>query len=77
MPLHPCTDACRHAEMDATIVRLLGERQDQQVEIDNLMARYRELLAAARNLCEVKGRHHSEIAMRRLMEVCGVERPNA
>lgn len=26
MPLHPCIDACRHAELDATIARLTGER---------------------------------------------------
>ena len=30
--------------------------------------RLRAIEAAARNLCEVRGRHHSEIAMRRLIE---------
>lgn len=48
----------------------------ERVEIENCHAKYRELFSAAQNLCKVKGRHHSEIAMRRLMEVCGVERPN-
>ena len=35
--------------------------------------RLRAIEAAARNLCEVRGRHHSEIAMRRLIEAL---RPN-
>ena len=25
MPLHPCTEACRYSELDATIVRLTKE----------------------------------------------------
>lgn len=32
---------------------------------------------AARNLCKVRGRHHSEIAMRKLMEVFGYEQDKA
>ncbi len=35
----------------------------------------RELEEAARNLCRVKGRHHSEQAMRRLMNACGFAQP--
>lgn len=31
---------------------------------------------AAQNLCNVKGRHHSEIAMRQLIEACGMMGPN-
>jgi hypothetical protein len=38
--------------------------------------RLRKIEAAARNLCTVNGRHHSEIAMRALMDACGFERPN-
>lgn len=38
--------------------------------------RLREIEEAAINMCKVKGRYHSEIAMRRLMEVCGFETPN-
>ena len=30
-----------------------------------------KIVAAARNMCDVKGRYHSEIAMRELMEACG------
>jgi hypothetical protein len=33
-------------------------------------AALKKIEAAARNLCTVKGRHHSEIAMRKLMEAC-------
>lgn len=56
--------------------RMQEEIDDLRAELENCHAKYRELFAAAQNLCKVKGRHHSEIAMRRLMEVCGVERPN-
>ncbi|MDD5688496.1 MAG: hypothetical protein PHE88_11775 [Elusimicrobia bacterium] len=35
-----------------------------------------EISDAAHNLCRVKGRHNSEIAMRRLMLACGFEVPN-
>ena len=31
MPLHPCTDACRHEELDATIVRLLPDKTEAQL----------------------------------------------
>lgn len=33
--------------------------------------RLREIEKAAINLCDVRGRHHSELAMTKLMEVCG------
>ncbi len=36
----------------------------------------RELEEAARNLCRVKGRHHTEQAMKRLAEACGMTAPN-
>ncbi len=35
------------------------------------IGRLRTIEAAALNLINVKGRYHSEIAMKRLMEVCG------
>lgn len=38
--------------------------------------RLRGIEAAAINMCKVKGRYHAEIAMNRLMEVCGFETPN-
>ena len=43
MPLHPCTDACRHEELDATIVRLLSDHQAQQAEIDALRTQVERL----------------------------------
>lgn len=43
----------------------------QQGEIERLLA----IEAAARNLVQVKGRYHSEIAMQRLMDACNVKRP--
>jgi len=30
-----------------------------------------QIESAAINMCDVKGRHHSELAMNRLMELCG------
>ena len=33
--------------------------------------RLKEIESAALNLCKVKGRHNSEIAMKRLMKACG------
>lgn len=35
-----------------------------------------EIADAAQNMCRVKGRHHSELAMQRLMLACGFELPN-
>lgn len=48
----------------------LAEFAKLVVESETLcdMNRLRAIEEAARNLCEVKGRHHSEIAMRRLIE---------
>lgn len=46
----------------------------------NEIVRMREIEDAAMNLCKVRGRHNSEIAMRRLMVACGfgnVLPPNA
>ena len=42
----------------------------------NEIERLRDIEAAARNLCSVKGRHRSEIAMHKLMQACGIERNN-
>lgn len=46
---------------------VLPEVKRLRKQVENL----REIELAARNLCDVKGRHHSEIAMRRLMDACG------
>jgi hypothetical protein len=49
-------------------------------ELLELLAEYDRLQKigeAATNMCAVKGRHHSEIAMTRLMRACGFETPNA
>lgn len=40
-------------------------------EVINELARLRAIEKAAINMCDVKGRHHSELAMNRLMEVRG------
>jgi len=40
------------------------------------LVRLRNIEAAAQNLCKVKGRYHSEIAMRKLIEACGLMGPN-
>ena len=43
----------------------------------NEIERLRKVEAAAQNLCRVRGRYHSEQAMRQLMVECGIETPNA
>ncbi len=51
----------------ALLHELHGKLHDANARIAKLEA----IEAAALNLINVKGRHHSEIAMKRLMEACG------
>lgn len=69
MPLHPCTDACRYAEMEAVIERLLSALQrlttavgDLAVEKadDELHRAYAEAKALLTPNDQAKGREHSE-----------------
>lgn len=69
MPLHPCTDACRYAEMEAVIERLLSALQrlttavgDLAVEKadDELHRAYAEAKALLTPNAIAQGREHSE-----------------
>ena len=57
--------------------RICAETIDEMlIDTENCHAKYKELFSASHNLCVVNGRHNSEIAMRRLMDICGVVAPN-
>ena len=56
---------------ETTLLPLLRELTTKTAELEALRAELeacRVIVEAARNLCAVKGRHHTEIAMKRLME---------
>lgn len=70
MPEHYTTDM----HLDPLVVKFCRQRKGQREEGVNghrltLEQQRDKLLAAARNLRDVKGRHHSEQAYARLMEV--------
>ena len=52
-----------------------GHIEDRMFEALGRLWKLQEIENAAVNLCKVKGRHNSEIAMRRLMKVCSFEMP--
>ena len=53
-----------------------GYIEDRMFEAFGKLEKLREIEDAAKNFCRVKGRHNSEIAMRRLITACGFEVPN-
>lgn len=54
-----------------------GHIEDRMFEAIGRVSTLLAIADAAQNLCKVKGRHHSEIAMRKLIEACGMMGPNA
>jgi len=62
--------------LGAQVTALLDERDKLKDSYWTNLSRLSEIESAARNLCTVKGRHHSEIAMRQLMVACGYARSN-
>lgn len=60
------------AERAAKIARDAADHEAGIAALREENKRLRTIEAAARNLCKVKGRHHSEIAMRELIEACGM-----
>ncbi len=61
--LRDVADICRND--DAEDVAKLLDKAAQEIE------RLHQIELAAKNLCCVKGRYHSEQAMNRLMDACG------
>ncbi len=58
--------------LEHALAQRIGGADGELVEaLCEEVKRLREIEAAARNLCNQKGRHNTEIAMLRLMSVCG------
>lgn len=53
-----------------------GHIEDRMFEAIGRVNVLRAIADAAQNLCKAKGRHHSEIAMRKLIEASGMMGPN-
>jgi hypothetical protein len=53
-----------------------GHIEDRMFDALGKLCKLQEVDKAAKNLCKVKGRHHSEQAMLRLMKACDFETPN-
>lgn len=52
-------------------ISVMRKWEAERVEMVAEINRLKVIEQAAINMCDVKGRHHSELAMNRLMEVCG------
>lgn len=62
--------------MDTPLCDAVAKRYEVIFDTPEAM-KVRELEEAARNLVRVKGRHHTEQALKRLAEACGMPAPNA